>query len=44
MPLNIWLLPIIFLSLAAAALPRGEQKPEIALEPDKPTGIAPPDL
>jgi hypothetical protein len=44
MPLNIWLLPIILLSLAAAALPRGEQKPEIALEPDKPTGIAPPDL
>ena len=44
MPLNVWLLPVIFLSLAAAALPRGEQKAEISLEPDKPTGIAPPDL
>jgi hypothetical protein len=44
MPLNIWILPIIFLSLAAVALPRGEQKAEISLEPNKPTGIAPPDL
>jgi hypothetical protein len=44
MPLNVWLLPVIFLSLAAAALPRGGQKAEISLEPDKPTGIAPPDL
>ena len=44
MPLNVWLLPVIFLSLAAAALPRGEQKAEISLEPDKPTGMAPPDL
>jgi len=41
MPLNIWILPIIFLSLAAAALPRGGQKAETSLEPDEPTGIAP---
>ncbi len=39
-PLSVWIVPIIFLSLAAAALPRGE----ISQEPDKPTGMAPPDL